>query len=267
MNIARLTLPLSLMLAAAPAAAQDLRELCPDRPGLDTPPCTVDPGHVQVEVGLADLTLDRQPDSRTDTILAGDFDIRLGLTDTLEARLGWTPYGHVRVRDRTTGAVTRRGGVGDITVGLKQNLAQPDGSGFSVALLPYATLPVGREPVGAGDWGGGLLVPVSYELSKGVKLALTPEVDAAVDEDGNGRHLAFGTVLGLSDDLSEKVTATVELEALRDRDPGGHETQELAGLSLAWQPQDSLQLDLGSNVGLDHASPEVELYFGVTRRF
>ena len=164
-------------------------------------------------------------------------------------------------------AVARAGRAGDVTLGLKQNLVQPDGSGFSVALLPYGTIPVGREPVGAGDWGAGLLVPVSYEVSKGVKLALTPEIDAAVDEDGNGRHLAYGTAAGVSDELSKRISVTAELEALRDRDPSGHQTQELAGLSLAWQPQDTTQLDIGSNIGLNHAAPGVELYVGVSRKF
>lgn len=267
MTVQRLLPALWLGLIAAPAGAQDLRELCADRPGLNTPPCTVDPGHVLVEVGIADWTLDKQPDSRTDTILGGDFDVRIGITDTTEARIGWTPYGHVRTRDRASGTIDRRSGVGDITVGVKQNLHSPDGSGFSIALLPYATLPVGREPIGAGDWGGGLLVPVSFEVAKGIKAALTPEIDAAVDQDGNGRHLAYGTVLGLSDALTDKLTATAEVEALRDRDPSGHETQDLSELSLAWQPAEDLQLDVGAVVGLNHAAPDLELSFGVSRRF
>lgn len=258
---------LALAFAAVPASAEELHDFCADRPGLGTPPCTVDKGHVQVEVGLADWTLDRQPDTRTDTILGGDFDVRIGLTDNLEARVGWTPYGHVRTRDRLTGNVQRQSRIGDVTVGLKQNLMQPDGDGFSVALLPFATLPVGREPVGAGDWGAGLIVPISYEVNKGVKLALTPEVDAAVDEDGDGRHLSYGAVVGVSDDLTDAITATVELQAQRDRDPSGHETQELAGLSLAWTPQKQTQLDVGSNIGLNHASPDLELYVGVSRKF
>lgn len=258
---------LALAFTAAPLSAQELRDFCGDRPGLGTPPCVVDKGHVQVEVGLADWTLDKQPDSREDTVLLGDFIARIGVTDTTELRLGWTPYGHVRTRDRLTGRVERQGRIGDVTVGIKQNLSQPDGDGLSVAVLPYATLPVGREPVGAGDWGAGLLVPVSYEVGKGVKLALTPEVDAAVDEDGDGRHLAYGSVVGVSDELTDTVSATIEFQALRDRDPSGHETQELAGLSLAWQPQEQTQLDVGSNLGLNHNAPDVELYVGVSKKF
>jgi hypothetical protein len=193
--------------------------------------------------------------------------VRYGLTDSLEARVGWTGYGHERVRDRMTGGVSRQSGVGDVTLGLKQNLSNPDGSGLSIALLPFATLPVGRQPVGAGDWGAGMLIPVTYELSDTIQLGFTPEVDAEVDEDGDGRHLAFSGVVEFNDKLNDALTATLEYQALRDRDPAGHETRQIAGLSLAWEAKRQLQLDIGSNIGLDHAAPNVELYVGISRKF
>ena len=59
----------------------------------------------------------------------------------------------------------------------------------------------------------------------------------------------------------------IEYQALRDRDPGRHATMQLAGLSMGWQPKGDLQIDLGANVGLDHRTPDVEVYFGVSRRF
>jgi hypothetical protein len=256
-----------LLVAASPACAQELRDFCGDRPGIGTPACTVDRGHLQIEAGLGDWTLDRQPDSRTDTILAGAVAVRYGLTDSLEARIGWTGYGHERVRDRMTGGVSRQSGVGDVTLGLKQNLSNPDGSGLSIALLPFATLPVGRQPVGAGDWGAGMLIPVTYELSDTIQLGFTPEVDAEVDEDGDGRHLAYSGVVELNDKLNDALTATLEYQALRDRDPAGHETRQIAGLSLAWEAKRQLQLDIGSNIGLNHAAPDMELYVGISRKF
>ncbi len=259
-------LPL-ILTASAPALAEPLRDFCGERPGIGTPACTVDAGHLQIEAGLGDWTLDRQPDSRTDTILSGDIVARYGLTDTLEARVGWTAFGHVRERDRMSGDVSRQSRVGDVTVGLKQSLASPDGSGLSIALLPFATLPVGRRPVGAGDWGAGLVVPVTYDLNDKVQLEFTPEIDAAVDEDGHGRHFAFSGVVGVADQLSDVLTATIEYQALRDRDPDGRSTQQLGGLSLAWLARPQLQFDVGSNVGLNHAAADVQVYFGISRKF
>src|SRR3954464_11393937 len=141
------------LLIAPPAAAEDkLRELGAERPGLDTPACTVDPGHLQVELGLGDWTLDKQPGSRTDTIVAGDISARYGVGDSTEIRLGWTSYGHSRTRDQATGMVDRLSGTGDVTIGLKQNLVSPSGDGFSMALLPSVSLPTGKNGIGAGDW-------------------------------------------------------------------------------------------------------------------
>lgn len=260
-----------LLLLASPALAQSTgpkeRDLCADRPGLGAPACTVDPGRVLVEVGLADWTRDADASRRTDTILFGDALVRVGLTETVELELGLTTLGRQRERDRTTGAIDRATRVGDALVGIKANLANPDGSGFSAALLPYATLPVGRQPVGAGDWGAGLIVPLSYELSDGFQLQASPELDAAVDGDGDGRHLAYGSTVGLEFSLTGSVSAAIEVQLIRDRDPSDTTTQALGGLSFAWQPSDDLQFDVGSNVALNRDTPDLEIYAGVSRRF
>jgi len=259
-------LALLLLSATAPAMAQE-REFCPDRPGLGTPPCIVDSGKIVVETGLADWTLERDPETRTDTILAGDLLVRLGVAKHAEVQIGWTAYGHERLRDRASGAISRTARTGDVTLALRRSLIHPDGSGPSIALMPYVSLPVGRMPVGAGDWGAGLIVPMRFDLSDSLSIGLSPEMDAAVDEDGDGRHLAYGSVIGLSADLSDKISASIELSAMRDDDPEGHVTESLAGLSMGWQPKDDLQFDIGTNVGLNRDSADVEVYAGISRRF
>lgn len=252
---------------AAAAQSEALRDFCPDRPGLGTPPCTIDSGHVAVELGLADWTLERTPGSRTDTVEAGQLLVRAGLTDSLEAQIGWTAFGHVRERDRATGSVASASGVGDLTVALRQNLVNPDGTGFSAALMPYATVPAGNSAIGAGEWTAGMLLPLSYELGGGVQLGVTAQVEAAADSDRDGRHLAYGGVAGLSLPLSDALGATFEIAASRDRDPSGHATEWLAGLSAGWMAEDGLQLDAGANIGFSAAAPDLQLYLGVAKRF
>ncbi|HEY5712197.1 MAG TPA: transporter [Allosphingosinicella sp.] len=186
----------ALVLAAAigwssPAfAAEDLRDLCPDRPGLDTPACTLDPGHFQIEIGVADWTRNRQPDARTDTVLLGELLVRVGVADHSEVQFGWTAYGHVRARDRLSGLVDRQSGTGDVTVALRRNILSPDGSGTALAVMPYAAIPTGGRAIGAGGWSAGLRVPFGFSLSRGLSIAFTPDVEAAANADGHGRHLA-----------------------------------------------------------------------------
>jgi hypothetical protein len=249
------------------ARADELRPFCADRPGLGTPACTMDSGHVMIESGLVDWTRTRDPAARTDTITAGDVLLRLGVNDRLEVQAGWTAFGHNRERDRPSGAVQRDNGTGDVTLAARYNLHNPDGEGFSTAIMPYISLPTGGSAIGAGTASAGILVPISYGLSESVTVSVTPEIDAAADGDRHGRHLAYGSVIGIGTDIRPSLSGTLEFQAMRDNDPDGHSTQALAGLSLAWQPQDRLQLDIGGVAGLNHASPDAQLYVGIARRF
>ena len=255
-----------LLIVATPAHAEE-RTYCPARPGLDTPACTMAPGRVSVETGLADWTLEQDSSARTDTVLIGGTLVRIGLTDNVEAQIGWTPYGHVRTRDKIGGTIDSAGAVGDAMLGFKVNLHHPDGSGLSAAIQPFVTLPVGRSPLGGGDWGGGVIAPVDYALTDIFSFQFTPEVDVAVDQDGNGRHFAASGTIGLAIALSKKVSMTVEFQALRDADPSGKTWQALESTSLAWMPKDNLQLDMGAVAGLNRDAPDAELYVGVSRRF
>ena len=87
------------------------------------------------------------------------------------------------------------------------------------------------------------------------------------DEDGDGRHIAYGAGAGVTADLTDKLSLSAELQAIRDRDPADRSTEERAGVSFGWQAADDLQFDAGSNLGLNHDTPDVELYAGVSRRF
>jgi hypothetical protein len=255
-----------LLATTAPAVAQESRTLCPDRPGLGTPACTVEAGTVVIELGIGDWTRERDGTLRTDTVTAGEALLRVGLTPSTEVQVGWTALGRARERDTVAGTAVDRTGTGDVTLALRRNLRNPDGSGFSLAVMPYASLPVGGRALGAGDWGAGLLIPASVEAGA-VSLSLTPHVDAAVDSDGNGRHLAYGAVAGTGFAASDAVSIAAELSFARDRDPAGHDSEWLAGLSAGWQPDDDSQWDIGANIGLYRASPDFQFYFGFARRF
>lgn len=258
----------ALCLAAAPSVAQATdRDYCPDRPGISTPACTLSPGTWSVEVGLGDWTLERDPTQRQDVLLLGDTLVRRGIADHAEVQVEWAALGLARTRDRVAGGTQHVTTVGDVTLALRRNLVSPDGSGLSVALMPFVTLPVGREPVGAGDWSAGLRLPLSYEISDSLSLVTTAEIDAAVDEDGHGRHFAFDEVVGAAVKLEDNLTATSEYQITADNDPEGHHVEHLAGLSLDWMANDDLQFDLGANAGLDRDAPDVEVYLGVSRRF
>lgn len=250
---------------ASTARAEGLRELCPSRPGLNTPPCTVDKGHVLVELGLVDWTRDTTREgggvTRTDELDGGQLLVHVGLDDRTEVQLGWTAVGHVRTRDAS--GVSRDTGTGDVTLALRRGLAGANGP---VAIQPYVTLPVGGSAIGLGDYSAGVLLPVAIELTNWLTLGLTPELDWLPNTDGDAHHAAFGSAFALTIDLSKAITASIEGAVTRDTDPSGSETSTVSSASLAWQPGKNTQFDLGVVKGGRHA-PDVELYVGVSRRF
>lgn len=257
-----------LAAAAMPAVASaELRDYCPDRPGIGTPSCTIDAGHTSVELGLADWTRTRNSDEHSDQWLLGDVLIRYGIADHAEVQIGWAGYGFDRDRSPPSAARDTRQGAGDVRLALRRNLAHPDGSGFSIAMMPMVTLPVGHRPIGEGDWGASFDLPMSYELNDRFSLEFVPEVAVAVDEDGHGRHWSEAAVAGLATKFGEKLTLTSEYRFENDRDPGEHQNLHMAGLSIAMQPKDGLQFDVGANKGLSHAAADIAVYFGVSRRF
>jgi Putative MetA-pathway of phenol degradation len=253
---------LALITMIAPAAARDL---CPERPGQTTPPCTVEPGRLVLETGLVDWSLQQSTETRSDTFTIGQSALRIGIAEHGEIAIGWTPFATQRVRDKLAGLIDHQSGVGDITFVVKRSFGNAHAP--MAAIKTYVTAPVGTSPSGAGDWTAGAAVPVSIPLSATVQLSLTPEIDAVVNGSGSGHHIAYGSAGGLGFKLSNTLGLSADVRVLRDNDPHGDTTKATAGTSLAYQRGDNLQFDLGGNFGLNRDSPDVELYVGVAKRF
>ena len=244
-----------------PAAAwgQEGPRFCPTRPSLEGSACTTEPGRVHVEFSIADWERDDQPDSRTDTWLGADFVARLGVGPSTEVQLGWSPVGYVRERDKADNSVTKQLRAGDIRLAVRQNLRNPDGKGLSFGAEPFLTLPVGRSPVGAGTWGAGLVLPVTYDLTDALNIGFTGEADAQPNEEDGGRHFRGSGVVAASIALTERLNATIEAEWIRDRDPVDPTTQALAGLGLQWELTPTHALYGEAVAGLNHLSPDVHI--------
>ncbi|WP_133493870.1 hypothetical protein [Stakelama pacifica] len=80
---------LMFFVAVAPAYAQDTA--CYGRPGKATPSCTIAPGKVQLETGIADWTADHGTGAREDSVMIGDTAIRVGIARDTEIAVYVTP--------------------------------------------------------------------------------------------------------------------------------------------------------------------------------
>ncbi len=183
--------------------------------------------------------------------------------------MSWTAYTRDSVTDFSSGVSQHASGIGDVTLGLKQNLLHPQekAPGLAAGILPYVVLPSATHGVGDGDWSAGLTVPLSYKFGDLVTVALSPQIQAAVDEDRHGRHLAFGAAAGLQFSVTDTLRLSPEIEIMQDQDPQEASTLAQAAVSLAWRLDTVSQVDFQTTAGLNDNTPDVQIAFGISRKF
>ena len=259
----------STFTAFNPTPTADLRGLCTDRPTKSTSPCTVDAGHWQVESDAYDYTLDRTGGISATTQLFASTNIKLGLTDTADIEVNITPYEEVSARDRTTGAVSRAAGFGDIILKAKVNLLGENGGNVAFGLAPFIKIPTAHGSLGNGAVEGGIIAPIQIALPGNASLVIDPELDVLQNASGSGQHANTSGLVSLSWPASKAVTLSAELWADANFDPAGRVTQVSADVGAAWIPAQTpnLQFDGGFNLGLNKVTPGVEAYIGVSHRF
>ncbi len=249
-----------------PAPADKLRGLCTDRPTKSTGPCTVDAGHWQVESDIYNVTYQRDSGISTTTELFTNPTLKLGLTDSLDVEANITPFEQVTVKDH--GVTTRTTGAGDLYLRLKDSLIGGDNAKVAIAVSPFLKIPTAGSGLGNGAVEGGVIVPVQFGLGDW-QLLFDPELDVLKNAVDNGRHVSAAGLVSLSRAASKTVTLSAELWTQSDFDPTGTTTQYSADLGAAWIPAQApnLQFDTGVNLGLNRATPDVQAYVGISRRF
>lgn len=252
-----------------PTPTADLRALCTDRPSKSASPCTVDAGHFQIESDVFNFTGDTFGGATTDTWLITNPTLKLGLTNTVDVEFSLAPWEVITVRDHTTGATARAQGVGDLYAKVKWSLLGDDGGNVGFALAPFIKIPTANHQIGNGAVEGGVVALASFTLPNGWSLNFDPEIDALLDAADGSRHANAQASLSLNHALSKQVTGTVELWGDANFDPTGTATQSSFDLGLAWIPAKypTFQLDGGVNLGLNRATPGVQTYVGVSKRF
>jgi len=254
---------LLLLLATLPAKADDLKPICPDRPGRGTSPCTLEEGRFQLELGLFDDSYQHRSDITTDTDNVGTFLAKWGVSDRMDVEAGMALYQRRRTKD-ASGSITLRG-VGDLFLHAKYNPRESDGP-FALVLAPFLKLPTASGELNNGAAEGGLVLPMAYTLGSNWSLAMTPEADMQFNAAGGGYHANLVNVVGLGRSFGP-VTLGVELWSGQNLDPTDTVSQYSFDLTAAWLAGNDTQLDGGVNIGLNRATPDLEFYFGISRRF
>lgn len=249
----------ALVADAAPSA------ICTDRPTRSYNACTADPGTWQVESDLFNGAFQHLNGVTTDTWYLANPTLKYGLAKGWDIEANIAPYELVRTKDASGEHTT--GSVGDLYLRLKYAAyASADGN-VQVGLLPFVKAPTARDGVGNGAWEGGVAAPINIKLNDRWALTFSPEADAIKDAGGDGRHFNTVQTVNLGYSLPHDLTVYGELWGDWNFDPAGTVRQYSFDVAVAKLVSKSFQLDGGVNLGLNRATPGVQVYAGISKKW
>lgn len=251
-----------------PTPRELMREMSTDRPDTTESAYTVDAGHVQLEMSLADFTYDRRNDEgRTRRTLAvAPLLFKIGLTNDADLQIGMDPHAWERAGAGGGEEASTVRGFGDTVVRLKMNLWGNDGGATALAVMPFVTFPTATDGLGSDGVEGGIIVPLAVSLPADFALGAMVEFDFNQASDGEGMVVDFVHTVTLGHDLVGDLAGYVEYAGFanlnRDEDYRGYFD---AGMTYALTSD--IQLDAGVRVGLTRAAEDVGVFMGVSLRF
>jgi hypothetical protein len=253
-----------------PTPPDAMRPFEPERPGKILTPFTIDAGHFQIESDFINYIHTNYAGFGAQFWEIADPTIKLGLTNWLDFELVLNGYQNAMTHSNQSGALVANGhGFGDTILKLKINLVGNDGGPFAMALVPYVKAPSAAPGLGNGVVEGGVAVPMQISIPGDFALALQTEFDALKNANDSQRYANLVNIANLSHAvsfISKDLTASIEFFSSVGTDPFTPAVYTF-DVGLAYLILPNVQLDAGANFGLTKASPDLNLYTGVTARF
>ena len=223
----------------------EMRELSTDRPDKTESPYSVDAGHFQVEASI----LNRAQTAEAWDIL--NLNLKYGMSPKADVQAILTP---IRFQPGTHG-------MSDLTVRLKYNVMGNDQPGaFGLGVMPYVTLPVGRDGISSGRVNYGFNVPMAMDLPHEFEMGMMAQLDFTEA----GQDLS--TMVTFGHDLFENVGMYLEffntLQSLKSAD-----WVSTVDTGLTYKLTPFVQLDCGLNIGITDAADKLELFTGISAKF
>ena len=254
-----------------PAPDDQQRDFNPDRPSQFTGPFTVDAGHFQLEMDLANYTLDRHNPERApvdvDQWNAAPFDLRVGLTNHTEIDVLYNGYLNLRTRDHAAHTDVTQSGFGDLMLLFKYNLFGNDGGTFAFGILPYLKIPTNTANLGNKRVEGGVELPLSINLPANFQAGIQVEFDAIRNDTDTRFEPAFTNIAYLGYTfLDKKFTFYGEFYS-RVNVGSDSEVDGEMDTGLIYYVGKSAEVDFGCNFGVTRAAPDFEPFVGLSVRY
>ena len=250
-----------------PVPDDKLRDFNPDRPSLFTGPFTVDAGHFQLEMDLVNYVDDRRAGTETDQWNPAPFELRVGLTDRTELDILHDGYINLRTLDRGAGTDQTQSGFGDLTLQFKYNFFGNDGGRFAFGVIPYLTVPTNTAGLGTRYTAGGVLLPLSIDLTSNFQAGLQTEFDAVRNGTNTRYEAAFTNIAYLGYNfLDGRFNVYAEFYSQVNQGPDSMVTATV-DTGLLYYIGKNAEVDIGCNFGVTRAAPDFMPFTGLTVRF
>lgn len=246
-----------------------MRELSTDRPDQTESPYTVDAGHFQIEMDLANGVLEHDRSSggdlRSQVWGFGGVNLKAGLLNNVDIQFVLDGYVDSRVKDRTTGVTADDSGFGEVTTRLKINVWGNDGGTTAFAVMPFLKWPLSQSSLRNGKTEGGIILPLAVELPAGWGLGLMTEIDFVRDASNDFDTEYFNTIT-VGHDIVGNLGGYVEFAALFTPESDA-QWQGQVGVGLTYGISENIQLDAGCNFGVTRVAPDLNPFLGLSWRY
>jgi hypothetical protein len=244
-----------------------VRELATDRPDKTENPYTVDAGHFQIELDLANYTVDRSNidgvERTVRTLAVAPFNLKVGLTNWSDLQF----IAETFTREKTSGhdGMTRSG-FGDVAVRWKVNFWGNDGGKTGFGMISFAKFPTNQDSLGNDAVEGGIIFPVEIKLAEDWDLGLMTEVDWRQNASGSGYHAESINTITVAHRIAGDLEGYIEFFSNVSGERGADWIGTFDfGATYKFTP--NVQLDAGLNVGLTDSADDLNPFVGLTVRY
>lgn len=250
-----------------PTPRELMRAMATDRPDSTESAYSVDAGHFQIESSFFDFTRDRRNDDDVTqrSLAVAPTILKLGLTNRVDAQLGFAPLTFTDQTDRAAGEKSEDRGFSDLMIRVKTNLWGNDAGPSAAAVMPFVTLPTGDDGISADHVEGGLIFPFALTLPAEFSMGAMAEFDIVRNADNNGYAIDCFHTATVGHDLVGDLAGFVEYAGRADLSGElDYRASFNTGLTYALTPD--LQFDGGIRLGLTRAADDFGFFLGLSWR-
>jgi len=226
-----------------------------DRPDFTEGTLTVEPGHLQLEIGYS-FTYDDDVDSEEHGV--PESLLRVGLLENLELRLVWDGYRFLDVGDSSSD------GAGDISVGFKNRIAPQSEYLPAISTILEVGIPTGSREFTSDDSVPAVKLLLAYEFES---FALASNVNFASPVEGGERFFETSASLTAAVGITDKVGTYLEYFGFYpNSDAPSSKGTNFLNAGFTYGVNESLQFDILIGFGLNNEAEDFFTGAGVSYR-